>query len=264
MARPLILVTNDDGVDSPGLLAAAIVASHFGDVLVASTRDPQTAMGRSYPKYSDTGIITEYDMRLPDGRKLEAYAIVASPAQAVSYAILELAPRMPDFCVSGINFGENLGTTLTGSGTIGAAMEADSYGIPGLAVSLQVLSGDKPEAMNWEPAAHFVGQFLEELINPGLPLGISILNINIPRHASKSTEVRITIDSRQPYFVFAKPTRTSREHASKLPVVVELDESTLEHNSDIRALVLDKVVSVTPLSSRLASPYPWTPTRLGK
>ncbi|HVL68785.1 MAG TPA: 5'/3'-nucleotidase SurE [Vicinamibacterales bacterium] len=259
MARPLILVTNDDGVNAPGLRAAALVAHVFGDVLVASTRDPQTAMGRSYPKTPDTGIIEEYDMRLDDGTKLEAYSIVASPAQAVSYAILELAPRMPDICVSGINFGENLGTTLTGSGTVGAAMEADSYNIPGIAISLQIEGGDTPEAVNWAPSSHFLARFLDEVITHGLPKGVSILNVNIPRNASESTEIRVTRDSRQPYFVFAKPKRLSRDQGAKLPVVVELNRDTLEPDSDIQALVLDHVVSVTPLSAHLASGNPWVP-----
>lgn len=262
MPRPLILVTNDDGVDAPGLRAAAVAASQFGDVLVASTRDPQTAMGRSYPKSHEIGIIDEYEMLLDDGTKLDAYSIVASPAQAVSYAILELAPRKPDICVSGINFGENLGTTLTGSGTIGAAMEADSYGIPGLAISLQVRDGDTPEKIDWSPSAHFVSRFLDELIENGLPPGISILNVNVPRDACESTQVRVTVDSRQPYFVFRKPRRTSRAEGTKLPVEVELDRETLEPNSDIQALIVDGVVSVTPLSSRLAASHPWVPTRL--
>ena len=216
-------------------------------------------MGRSYPKAIDVGIIEEYDMQLDDGTKLEAYSIVCSPAQAVSYAILELAPRLPDFCVSGINFGENLGTTLTGSGTIGAAMEADSYGIPGIAISLQVQDGDLPERMDWAPAAHFVGYFLRELIEAGLPKGISILNVNIPRNATPDTEVRVTSDSRQPYFVFSKPKRKSWSEPTKLPVIVELDRETLEPESDIQALILDEVVSVTPLSSTLASTQAWAP-----
>lgn len=259
MGRPLILVTNDDGVNAPGLRAAALVAHVFGDVLVASTRDPQTAMGRSYPKTGDTGIIEEYDMRLDDGARLEAYSIVASPAQAVSYAILELAPRMPDICVSGINFGENLGTTLTGSGTVGAAMEADSYGIPGIAISVQVQSGDSPESIDWAPSGHFLARFLDEMVRNGLPKGVSILNVNIPRHAAETTQVRVTRDSRQPYFVFAKPNRASRAQGAKLPVVVELNRETLEPDSDIQALVIDHVVSVTPISSHLASPNPWVP-----
>jgi 5'-nucleotidase len=217
-------------------------------------------MGRSYPRSRETGIIDEFDMRLDDGTKIEAYSIVASPAQAVSYAVLELAPRLPDLCVSGVNFGENLGTTLTGSGTIGAAMEADSYGIPGLAISLQIKDGDAPDTVNWEPSVHFAARFIQSLLDRGLPTGISILNVNVPYDATETTQIRVTIDSRQPYFVFRKPNRISRAEGAKLPVAVELITETLEPNSDIQALVLDHVVSVTPLGSHLASSQPWSPT----
>lgn len=263
MKRPLILVTNDDGIDAPGLRAAAVAALAYGDVVVASTRDPQTAMGRSYPKGPEIGIIEDYDMRDDAGRPIEAYSIVCSPAQAVSYAILELTDRMPDLCVSGINYGENLGTTLTGSGTLGAAMEADAYGIPGLAISLQVLEGDQPHTVDWAASGYFTGRFVHEVLSSGLPQGVSLLNINIPRHANERTSIRMTIDSRQPYFVFTKPRRTDRSNGAKLPAVVEIDERTLEPNSDIKALILDKRVSVTPLSCHLASLGSWSPSTLG-
>ena len=259
MKNPLILVTNDDGVDSPGLHAAARAASKVGEVLVVSTRDPQTAMGRSYPKQPDIGKIADYLLRDENGLRIKAYSVVASPAQAVSYAILELAPRQPDICLSGINFGENLGTTLTGSGTIGAAFEADSYNIPSLAVSLQVDPLDEPNSTDWSKAEFFTERLLWQLSRERLPTGISILNVNVPKHAKLDTELRVTIDSRQPYFVFRKPNRVSNDLPVRLPVTVEFDASVLEKNSDIQAVIIDRVVSITPLSSTLASSVAWKP-----
>ena len=128
--RPLILVTNDDGIHSPGLYAAAQAAAKIGDVLIAAPHTQQTGMGRSFPRCPDDGIIEEIDVQermreefwyeeMYDG-EIRAYAVHGSPARAVAHGVLELADRKPDLCVSGINYGENLGTCLTCSGTMGA------------------------------------------------------------------------------------------------------------------------------------------------
>src|SRR5260370_6223336 len=107
--RPLILITNDDGIHSPGLHAAAEAALQRGDLLIAAPRYQQTAMSRSMPNGEDTGVIETLSLDL-GGVAHRAYAIHGSPAQAVLHAILELAPEKPTLCISGINYGENLGT----------------------------------------------------------------------------------------------------------------------------------------------------------
>ena len=248
MQKPLILVTNDDGVKSPGLTAAVRVARRLGEVVVVSTRDPQTAMGRSYPKQADIGVVEEF---FEQSIETTFYSVVGSPAQAVSYAILEFCPRKPDICLSGINFGENLGTTLTGSGTLGAAFEADSYDIPSLAVSLAVLPDDTEDSIDWSGAEFFALKILNGLLRSGWPEGSNVLNVNVPPNADESTEIRSTIDSRQPYFVFHKPNRVAFSSPTKLPVEIEFDASTLERNSDIQALILDGVVSVTAIRKQV-------------
>lgn len=127
--RPLILVTNDDGIHSPGLYAAASVAVKSGDVLIAAPHTQQTGMGRSFPGYPDNGVIEKIeteDMKLPGeitGNKILAYGIHGTPALAVAHGILELAEHTPDLCISGINYGENLGSCLTCSGTLGALLK---------------------------------------------------------------------------------------------------------------------------------------------
>ena len=134
--KPLIIVTNDDGVYSPGLCAAAEAVQDLGDLLVVAPRFQQTSMGRSFPKSKDVGIIEKIKIML-NGCEIEAYGVHGSPAHAVSHGILELAYRKPDLCISGINYGENLGLSISCSGTIGAAFEADSYDIPSIAISRQ-------------------------------------------------------------------------------------------------------------------------------
>ena len=83
------------------------------------------------------GRITRQKLRI-NGQEWEAYAVGGSPAIAVVHGVLEVMPRKPDLVVAGINYGENLGTDVTISGTVGAAMEGAAFGIPSMAVSLQL------------------------------------------------------------------------------------------------------------------------------
>src|SRR5258705_5761952 len=131
--RPLILFTNDDGIDSPGLWACAEAFADLGDILIVAPREQQSGTGRSMPITSEGRI---YPRELPkNGYPYKAYAVDATPAQAVQHGVLELADRLPSLVVSGINYGENSGNGVTISGTVGAALEAASLGIPALAVS---------------------------------------------------------------------------------------------------------------------------------
>ena len=129
------MLTNDDGVSSPGLVAAAVALVSLGRVLVAAPREQQSGAGRSMPKNADGKI--ERVSKIIDGASCDFYSIGGSPAQVVQRGLFVVSDRIPDLVVSGINYGENLGADLTISGTVGAAWEAASYGIPALAVSLQ-------------------------------------------------------------------------------------------------------------------------------
>jgi 5'-nucleotidase len=135
MAKKQILLTNDDGILSPGLWAAAESLSRLGFVTVAAPREQSSGMGRSLPGYSD-GIIKPEIVTVRD-QDWQVYAVGGSPAQSVLHAVLEIMLVKPDLVVSGINYGENVATGVTISGTVGAAMEAASLGIPSLAVSLE-------------------------------------------------------------------------------------------------------------------------------
>src|SRR5215467_7022964 len=133
--RPLILFTNDDGIASPGLWAVVDAFYDVGDVLVVAPREQQSGMGRSLPVTSEGRIIEQE--RLIRGEPNKVYAVDGTPAQAVQHGVIELADRLPSLVVSGINYGENCGNGVTISGTVGAALEAASLGIPAIAVSQQ-------------------------------------------------------------------------------------------------------------------------------
>ena len=128
MDQPLILITNDDGVHSKGLWAAAEALAALGEVLVVAPEEEQSSTGRSLPR-SSLGRIRKVEAEV-NGQMVTGYSVHGSPAQTVQHALLELVPRPPDLVVSGINYGENIGTSVTISGTVGAAFEAAAFGIP--------------------------------------------------------------------------------------------------------------------------------------
>ena len=93
MQRPLILVTNDDGIDSPGLAAAARAALRVGDVVIAAPNEQQTAMGRAYPGREDLGIIDTVRIDIGLREPADAYAVHGSPGYTAAYGIAEIAPK---------------------------------------------------------------------------------------------------------------------------------------------------------------------------
>ena len=159
-AKKQILLTNDDGIESPGVWAAAEALSALGFVTVAAPRQQFSGAGRSHPIHSD-GVITPRQLQI--GRQIwTAYAVGGSPAQSVVYAVLDLLPQRPDLIVSGINYGENLGHCISSSGTVGAALEGAAFGIPSMAVSLQITDGgylSYSSDVKFASAAYFTALF---------------------------------------------------------------------------------------------------------
>ncbi|MBN1135640.1 MAG: 5'/3'-nucleotidase SurE [Anaerolineae bacterium] len=255
--RPLILVTGDDGIDSPGLRAAVRSALDLGDVLVSAPAEQQTSAGRSQPSSFD-GAIEEVDY-LVDGRQVPAYAMRGSPAQAVLYALVEIVPRRPALCISGINFGENVGSNITVSGTVGAALEAASHGVPSLAVSLET---DKAfhytysDDVDFTAAAHFVRFFAGRMLARPLPPDVDLLKIEVPAGATAATPWRMTRVSRQHYYRALPSNRRALPEKRRLDYEMVFDRATLEPDSDIHALQVDRVVAVSPVSLDMTSRAP--------
>ena len=126
--KPQILLTNDDGILSPGLWAAAEALAELGFVHVVAPRDQFSGAGRSLPSTSD-GIITPRQVTV-HGKEWTVYSVGGTPAQAVLHAVYEILPERPNLVVSGINYGENLSVGITASGTVGAALEGAGLGVP--------------------------------------------------------------------------------------------------------------------------------------
>ena len=246
--RPQILLTNDDGIQSPGLRAAVRAVLGLGDLLVVAPATQQTAMGRSFTGRADA--VLEPVVFEVEGHPVRAFACEGSPASVVRHGLLVLCrERLPDLVVSGINYGENVGGSITASGTVGAALEAASLGIPALAASLQM----HPSAFlhhgeaDWGAAEHFLRLFAQKILNATLPFDVDLLKIDVPENATRDTPWRLTRLSRQRYFmrVLEDPSLLSRLGDGH--VAVRVNRATLEADSDIHALG-EGTVAVTPLS----------------
>ena len=258
---PLILVTNDDGVHSPGLHAAAEAVAGLGDLLLVAPATQQTAMSRAFVTDGEAGVIKRAVVHIA-GRAVPGYAVSGSPVMAVTHAVLELADRPIALCVSGINYGENIGSAIGVSGTVGAAFEADAYGIPSIAAAItaQVSEWRTFGTLDWTAARHFTRLLARQVLDQGMPEGVSVLNLNVPRSATTRTELRRTVQSQQPYYVRRGPASARPlDQPYQFPVEVVVDRDRLEPGTDIHAIVCDQVASVTPLTWQMTAHTDWMP-----
>jgi len=244
--KPNVWVTNDDGINSPGLLAAVKAIVNVSNVTVMAPETQQTAMGRA-----QQGLPHAKLEEVPfgfDGLDCRAYSCAAAPARVVDHG-LHVLGNAPDLLISGINYGENLGTNITSSGTVGAAFEGASKGIPSIAISLETPVDTHLEysEQNWEGAAYFLGFFVDKILRNGFPLGADILKIDVPYSASAETSWRTTKLSCNPFYQtsVSEPSVESRLCDTIVKKKRSADEKV---DSDIYALTVDRVVSVTPLS----------------
>lgn len=251
-APPLILITNDDGIASPGLRAAIWAVRGLGQLLVAAPKEQQSAASRNFLPNPGT---TQQESIEVDGVQVPAFSVEAAPAPTVRRAILTLAPRTPDLVVVGINYGENVGVGITISGTIGAAIEAASFGIPALAVSLETEKEkhfSHSEEVDFTVAAHFAQRFARRLLSIPLPPGVDILKVDVPRDATPQTPCRLTRVSRQRYFQSIVEV-DERGNRRLVGYDIQIDDDALEPDSDVHALRVDRVVSVSPLTIDLSA-----------
>jgi 5'-nucleotidase len=251
---PLIVVTNDDGIDSPGLRAAAQAVLPLGELLIVAPNRQHSGAGRSMP-HNLTGDLVQREVKL-DGRFHPAYQVDASPALAVLHALLELAPRKPSLLISGINYGENVGSDITVSGTVGAALQGAAHDLPSLAVSLQTPKEthiQPSDDVDFSAAIHFARFFARYLLEAQLPFDVDVLKLDVPSDATTETPWRLTRASRHTYFRPLSPQRSSLTRPGLIDYEPLDNPEDVESDSDIYALAVDRVVSVTPLSLDLTS-----------
>ena len=233
--KPHILVTNDDGIRAPGLLALKDACAEIGDVTVVAPSHNWSASGHVKTMHKPLRVDR---VTLADGT--EALSTTGAPSDAVALALLGVVERDIDLVVSGVNRGANLGHDVTYSGTVTAAMEAAISNVPAVAVSLNTR-----EQADFEPAARFAASLGGRTLERGLPKGI-LLNVNVPHLPADAIKgVRVTrmglriyrdellkrVDPRgKPYYWIGGPEPTGIE----------------EEGTDIWA-VANGYISVTPI-----------------
>lgn len=180
--KPIILITNDDGITAPGINALALTMSKLGDVVIVAPDSPQSAMGHA--------ITISKPLRLD---KVEvaggftAYQSSGTPVDCVKLAVNKILHRKPDLLVSGINHGSNSSINVIYSGTMSAAMEGAIEGIPSIGFSLCNFSLDA----DFNAATFYANIISKNILAHGLPAN-TLLNVNIPNlPKSKIKGVRI-------------------------------------------------------------------------
>ena len=253
--KPLILITNDDGIDSPGLAALAPALEPLGDLLIIAPLRQQTSMGRSRSQEEGrNGRLFKREITVGD-KSWPAFAVNATPALAVDHGLQQLADRPVSLVVSGINYGENVGSCVTVSGNIGAALEAADHGIPAIAASLEHdHSGphdDLPD-IDFSVAAHFVQLLAGRMLHMTMPADVDLLKIDIPSSARVDSRWMVTHqDSLAYYQPRVEPDRDAFA-GDNIFIHWQQKGQYIEHGSDAYALA-HGIVSVTPLSLNLTS-----------
>jgi 5'-nucleotidase len=169
--RPLILVTNDDGIHAPGMKALVEVALQFGEVLVVAPDTGQSGMGHAI---TISNILRLREIEYLTGVK--AYSCTGTPVDCVKLAIYKVLQKKPDLLLSGINHGPNNSINVIYSGTMSAAVEGALEGIPSIGFSLL----DYSHHANMEAAKYFAGKIVRNTLQNGIPNDVC-LNVNIPK-----------------------------------------------------------------------------------
>lgn len=232
----LILLTNDDGVYSPGIIALERELRRLGEVCLVAPAIEQSGVGHSI-----TFLTPLIAHEVFDGSRRRGWAVEGSPADCVKLGIFEFCGRQPDLVVSGMNSGLNAGINVLYSGTVAAAIEGAFFGVTSLAVSLEY-----GEPVDFSRAARIAGRLVQHLLAQKGP-GPQLFNLNIPRAALSGTprvsvvpmglvhygrEFEKRIDPRGRSYFWA---------VSDMPPIADL-----EHETDITALARGHV-TLTPL-----------------
>ena len=254
MTEPQILLTNDDGIQSPGLWAAAEALDELGFITVVAPREQASGTSRSMPSIYDNQVHQE---KLEvNGKNWTVHAVGGTPAMAVLYGIHVLIPQKPDLIVSGINYGLNVGSGVTISGTVGAALEGASAGIPSLAISLETdtkYHSSYSREVDFRTAGHFTTFFSQLLLSKKMPPDVHLLKVEIPAQATQDTPWQTTSLSMLRFYEPIPPEKTPDSSDKRIGYDIAPDWDQSPAGTDSHSVINKKEISVTPLSLDLTS-----------
>jgi 5'-nucleotidase len=223
-----ILITNDDGINAPGIKALEQGLAGLGEITVIAPEREMSATSQGISLHTPLRV-----HRIDDHH----YAIAGTPTDSVILALYHILPQRPDLLVSGINAGANLGENVVYSGTVGAAMEGAVHGVQSFAISLA-----SRKDLDFSQAAAFAGQLAAGILKDGLEPGMC-LNVNVPRGEIRGVRIARQSQKITQNLVVKQVDPRGRPHYW-LDETVELAE--VEPDSDYGA-VLAHEVSITPL-----------------
>lgn len=234
----LILVTNDDGLWSPGIAALAAAVRPLGEVAIFAPDRERSAIGHAITMHHPLRV-EEVPLFPVEGVK--AHVVNGTPSDCVKLGAEAILPRFPDLVVSGINLGPNLGTDVVYSGTVSGALEGVILGMPAIAVSLAT----DTQAEDFTAAAKITALLVQRVLEHGLPAD-TLLNVNVPGlPVEEIAGVKVTHLGRRRYRnVFDRRT----DPRGKVYYWMAGEVLDLDHDPEADTTAInDNLISVTPL-----------------
>lgn len=239
-ARPKILVTNDDGYKSLGIVALAEALSAIGDVTVVAPDEDNSGIGHQISMKTPVGCVPVKDRAVP------TYRCTGTPADCVVIGAFDLCGGMPSLVVSGINRGANVGDDITYSGTVAAAFEGTIVGVPSIAISLAASWPEHARDHHWETAGTIAVDIARDVLAGSLPR-LTLLNVNVPNvPASEIRGIRLVRQGRKAYRDRVEKRADPRGNAYYW-LWGAFDPADIVDGTDLAA-IRDGYVSITPLS----------------
>jgi 5'-nucleotidase len=235
-----ILVTNDDGIESPGIWALAEVLSKIGDVLIVAPDKQQSGVGTSVSFMRDSVTVKEVPSRIPH---VKAFSVSGTPSDCVILGIRRITTAHVDLLVSGINLGPNVGNDIPYSGTVMATLAGYFRKIPSIAVSLAFK--DRNEQYRFDIAAKFTATLVEAIEKGQLKTDV-IINVNVPNIPSEKIKGILATRAAGFGYVRLSKSKGTSQDASFDTIIGKPDSSSLEEGTDVWA-VGNGYISITPL-----------------
>jgi len=247
--KPTVLLINDDGIQSSGLIAMKKELEKLGQVVVIAPEKERSGLGKALT----TTLIKIWETRLRDGSK--AYSTDGTPADAFLLALNKILEKPPDLLVAGINLGPNLGIDdFLNSGTLGAALEAAIHGVPAIAVSYCVKeisdrTVDKLKISEGELefSAGFAAKVAEYVLKNGMPRGVDLLSINVPEKADPRRRVRATSLS----YIGYGDIYSKEEEGYRITAWILSEYPDDKAGTDVHTVKEEECISITPIRIRL-------------
>jgi 5'-nucleotidase len=243
MSKPVILVSNDDGVYSPGLRVLYEAVSDLGETYVIAPETPKSSSG--------LGLTLHKPLRLEEMHVggINVYAINGTPSDVIHLASNILTEKI-DLVISGVNIGDNTSVqVILSSGTVGVAAQAGLLGIPSIAFSAAV---DNHEAFDDDIYVSILRKFVREfswyVIKNGLPLGVDVLNVNFPHELTLETKIKLARPARLRFLEYMEERVDPRgkKYYWLYGKPVEPEEGT-----DVYIVIKEGNIAVTPISFNL-------------